>query len=119
MPSGSIPLARAGGGERKSGRAAEGNGSPETCCRSWERCLAEVCLLPTFPFYSCGVFFSFFFFFKVLATVTGAMKVNTLQLLLLFSYHPADPGPEPAVVNDYRAPVRAPGLTLPSCLTLT
>lgn len=64
------------------------------------------------------VIFFFSLFFKVLATVTGAMKVNTLQLLLLFSYHPADPGPEPAVVNDYRAPVRTPQLTLPSCLTL-
>ena len=47
------------------------------------------------------------------------MMVNTLQLLLLFFYHPADPGPEPDVVNDYRATVCAPRLTLPSCLTLT
>lgn len=41
----------------------------------------------------------FFLLFKVLTTMTGAMKVNTLQLLLLFSYHPADPGPEPALVK--------------------
>lgn len=63
------------------------------------------------------MWFFLFFFFK--ATATGAMKVNTLQLLLLFSYYPADPGPEPAMVNDYRASVRTPRLTLPSCLTLT
>lgn len=87
----------------------EGSGSLETCC------LAEVCLLTTFPFHSCGSFFSFFF----KATVTGAMKVNTLQLLLLFSYYPADPGTEPDVVNYYKASVHTPRLTLPSCLTLT
>lgn len=63
------------------------------------------------------MWFFLFFFFK--ARATGAMKVNTLQLLLLFSYYPADPGTEPAVVNHYKASVSTPQLTLPCCLTLT
>lgn len=109
-PLGTCPLL--GQGEKWESKGGEGDG------RQWE----PGDLLPgrgvfadnlSLPF----MWFFLFFFFK--ATVTGAMKVNTLQLLLLFSYYPADPGTEPDVVNYYKASVHTPRLTLPSCLTLT
>lgn len=118
VPSGNIPFTRAGGGVGKQRQREElkAVGSPETCCWGWERCLAEVCLLTTFPFHSHRFFFSFFqgpghshwSYEGKYPAVTPAF----------FSYHPADPGPEPAVVNDYRAPVHTPQLTFLSCLIL-
>lgn len=88
VPFGSIPFTRAGGGvgKQRQGERLKAVGSPETCCWGCEHCLAEVCLLTTFPFHSRRFFFSFF---KVLATGTGAMKVNTLHLLLLFFLPPS------------------------------
>lgn len=110
-------IGQRGVGKQKQGAGLKAVGAQRPAgSAAWERC---VCCQP-FP--SIHVRFLILFFFfppKVLATVTGAMKVNTLLLLLLFTYHPADAGPKPAMVNDYRAPVHTPPpLTLPSCLTL-
>lgn len=47
-------------GKQRQGERLKAVGSPETCCWGCERCLAEVCLLTTFPFHSRRFFFSFF-----------------------------------------------------------